>query len=57
MKQWFYSNKEAVLTWEKSSNAFLTKFFLLGKTNDLKNKISGFQQLTDETIAEAWERL
>jgi hypothetical protein len=26
-KQWFYSNKEAVSTWEKCSNAFLTKFF------------------------------
>jgi hypothetical protein len=52
-KQWFYSNKEAVSTWEKCSNAFLSKFFLLGKTNALWNKISGFQQLTDETIAEA----
>jgi hypothetical protein len=31
--------------------------FPLGKTNALRNKISGFQQLTDETIAEAWERL
>jgi hypothetical protein len=29
----------------------------LGKTNALRNKISNFQQLTDETIAEAWERL
>jgi hypothetical protein len=29
----------------------------LGKTNALQNKISGFQQLTDETITEAWERL
>jgi hypothetical protein len=29
----------------------------LGKTNALRNKIFGFQQLTDETIAEAWERL
>jgi hypothetical protein len=29
----------------------------LGKTNALRNKISGFQQLTDETIAEAWECL
>jgi hypothetical protein len=56
-KQWFYSNKEAVSTWEKCSNAFLTKFFLLGKTNALRNKISGFQQLTDETITEAWECL
>jgi hypothetical protein len=56
-EQWFYSNKKAVSTWEKCSNAFLTKFFLLGKTNALQNKISTFQQLMDETIAEAWERL
>jgi hypothetical protein len=46
-----------VSTWEKCSNAFLTKFFRLGKTNALRNKISRFQQLTDETIAEAWEQL
>jgi hypothetical protein len=57
VKQWFYSNKDAVSTWEKCSNAFLTKFFPLGKTNALRNKISGFQQLMDETIAEAWKRL
>jgi hypothetical protein len=56
-KQWFYYDKEAVSAWEKCSNAFLTKFFPLGKTNFLRNKISGFQQLTDETIAKAWERL
>jgi hypothetical protein len=56
-KQWFYSNKEAVSTWEKCSNAFLAKFFPLGKTNALWNKISGFQQLTNETITEAWEHL
>jgi hypothetical protein len=29
----------------------------LGKTNVLWNKISSFQHLTEETIAEAWERL
>jgi hypothetical protein len=57
VKQWFYSNKEVVSTWEKCSNVFLTKFFLLGKTNALRNKISRFQQLTDETITEAWECL
>jgi hypothetical protein len=56
-KQWFYSNKEAVSTWEKCSNAFLDKFFPLGKTNAIWNKISRFQQLTDEIITEAWERL
>jgi hypothetical protein len=57
VKQYFYSNKEAVSTWEMCSNAFLAKFFPLGKTNALKNKISRFQQLMDETITEAWERL
>ncbi|WVZ87880.1 hypothetical protein U9M48_034455 [Paspalum notatum var. saurae] len=31
--------------------------FPLGKTNALRNKISSFQQLADETVAEAWERL
>jgi hypothetical protein len=56
-KQWFYSNKEVVPTWEKHSNAFLAKFFPLGKTNALRNKISNFQQLMDETIVEAWEHL
>jgi hypothetical protein len=56
VKQLFYSNKEAVSTWEKCSNAFLAKSFPLGKTNALQNKISGFQQLTDETITEAWEQ-
>jgi hypothetical protein len=40
-----------------TQDAFLTKFFPLGKTNGPRNKISGFQQLTDETIIEAWERL
>jgi hypothetical protein len=56
-KQWLYSNKNAVSTWRKCSNAFLAKYFPLGKTNALWNKISTFQQLTDETIAEAWEHL
>jgi hypothetical protein len=46
-----------VSTREKCSNAFLAKFFLLGKTNALRNKIFGFQQLMDETIAEPWECL
>jgi hypothetical protein len=56
-KQWFNFKKDAVSTWEKCSNAILTKFFPLGKTNALRNKISRFQQLTDETITKAWERL
>jgi hypothetical protein len=46
-----------VSTWDKCSTAFLAKFFPLGETNALRNKISRFQQLTDESITEAWERL
>jgi hypothetical protein len=38
-KQWFYKDKEAVNMWNKCSAAFLTKFFLLGKTNALCGKI------------------
>ncbi|WVZ58743.1 hypothetical protein U9M48_008983 [Paspalum notatum var. saurae] len=43
--------------WDACSNAFLAKYFPLGKTNALRNKISSFQQLADETVAEAWARL
>ena len=31
-KQWFYKDKESVTTWDKSSMAFLAKFFSMGKT-------------------------
>ena len=43
-------------SWEACSNAFLTKYFPVGKTNALRGKISGFQQLSDEAIPKAWER-
>ena len=56
-KTWFYSNKEAFNTWEACSNAFMAKYFPVGKTNALRNRISGIQQLPDDTIPEAWERL
>ena len=28
----------------------------MGKTNALRNRISSFEQLQDETVPEAWER-
>jgi hypothetical protein len=49
-KQWFYANKEVVSTREKCSNSFLAKFFPLGETNALWNKILSFQQLRDEAF-------
>jgi len=56
-KQWFYTNKSEVTTWEKCANAFLKKFFPMGKTSTLREKIYIFQQQPDETIPEAWEHL
>ena len=41
-KQWFYQNKEAISTWDKCSTMFLAKFFPLGKTNALRERISSF---------------
>jgi hypothetical protein len=35
---------------------FLAKFFSLGKTNALRGSFLSFQQATNETILEAWER-
>ena len=57
VKEWFYSNRNTIDTWDKCSNAFLVKFFLMGKTSALRNKISSFQQQVDESIPEAWERM
>src|SRR6185437_4487762 len=40
-KTLFYSNKESFNTWEACSNAFLAKYFPVGKTNALRNRITG----------------
>ena len=55
-KTWLYTYKDAFNTRDACSNAFLVKYFLVGKTNAL-NWISSFEQLQDETVSEAWERL
>lgn len=55
-RKWFYTNKEDINTWAKCSEAFLAKFFPIGKTVALRRKIISFQQQKTETIPEAWER-
>ena len=37
--------------------AFLMKFFMTSETNALRGRISIFQQASDETIPEVWEKL
>jgi len=56
-KQWFYANHDSIDTWDKCSNAFLVKFFPMGKTNALRNKISSFTQQAEESIPDAWGRM
>jgi len=36
---------------------FPSQVLPMGKTNTLRNKISNFQQLADESIPGAWERM
>ena len=43
-KTWLYTYKDAFNTRDACSNAFLVKYFLVGKTNAL-NWISSFEQL------------
>jgi len=43
-------------TWALCSKNFLAKFFVMGKTNALRGKITSFQQQHDESVLEAWER-
>ena len=57
MKQWFYANKTVVDTWDKCAKAFLAKFFPTDKTNALRRRILSFQQASNESIPEAWEKL
>ena len=56
VKTWFYTCKVGFNTWDACSNAFLVKYFQVGKTNALWKRIFSFEQLRDETIPEAWER-
>jgi hypothetical protein len=42
VKQWFYSNKKVVTTWEKCSNAFLIKFFHWAKPMPSGTRSLGF---------------
>nr|GEU92647.1 reverse transcriptase domain-containing protein [Tanacetum cinerariifolium] len=46
----------SILTWENLVNKFVNLFFPPSKTTHLKNKISRFTQIFEETFREAWER-
>ncbi|GJT03327.1 reverse transcriptase domain-containing protein [Tanacetum coccineum] len=46
----------SIHTWEDLVSKFVNYFFPPSKTMNLKNDITNFQQMFDETFSEAWDR-
>nr|GEW89269.1 reverse transcriptase domain-containing protein [Tanacetum cinerariifolium] len=46
----------SIHTFQKMASKFLSKYFLLSMVTKLRNDISKFKQLSDESLYEAWER-
>ena len=55
-RKWFYTHQDNINNSTNLSDAFLSKFFPIGKTTALRENIISFQQQMSETISEAWER-
>ncbi|XP_057249960.1 uncharacterized protein LOC104891359 [Beta vulgaris subsp. vulgaris] len=54
---WLKSNPpNSFTTWATLSQAFLSKYFPLGKTAKFRNNITSFAQYDGESLYEAWER-
>nr|GEU30817.1 reverse transcriptase domain-containing protein [Tanacetum cinerariifolium] len=46
----------SIFTWDDLVLKFINQFFPLSKTTNLRNEITNFQQLFDESFSEAWDR-
>ncbi|KAF7834642.1 uncharacterized protein G2W53_009501 [Senna tora] len=56
-KLWLQSLPEgSITTWEGLAQQFLTKYFPPGKTAKMRNDITSFVLLDNESLYEAWER-
>ncbi|KAF7832384.1 uncharacterized protein G2W53_014717 [Senna tora] len=56
-KFWLQSLPEgSISTWEELAQQFLTKYFPPGKTAKMRNDITSFVLLDNESLYEAWER-
>ena len=51
-RKWFYTYQDNINNWMNLSDAFLSKFFPIGKTTALRGNIVSFQQQKTETISE-----
>ena len=55
-RKWFYTHQDNINNWTNLLDAFLSKFFPIGKTAALRRNIVSFRQQKTETVSEAWER-
>ena len=57
-KTWFSSlPKNSIDSWNKCTDAFISKYFPPAKIISLRNDIMNFKQLDHEHVARAWERM
>ncbi|XP_062150305.1 uncharacterized protein LOC133858859 [Alnus glutinosa] len=57
-KHWFKSLEPNIVTsWTQMQEEFLKKYFLIGKTNQIRKSIISFAQFEGEQFHETWERL
>ena len=55
--QWLHSLAgNSIRTWDQLNTKFLTKFYPMSRTIELRNKIQTFKQKHSEEFYEAWER-
>ena len=47
---------DSIVTWNELVDKFLKKYFPPTKNTKLRNEITSFHQLEDESLYEAWER-
>nr|GEU58462.1 reverse transcriptase domain-containing protein [Tanacetum cinerariifolium] len=46
----------SIFTWDDLVSKFINQFFPPSKTTNLRNEITNFQQRSDESFSEAWDR-
>jgi len=47
---------QSIFSWQQLHDLFMTKFFPPAKTTEMRLKITGFKQFTQESLLDAWER-
>ena len=57
IKYWLGTIERSIRTWAEMQHEFLKKFYPIGRTNTMRQVITGFAQLPNKQIHESRERL